>query len=96
MTDKVLGWTDYPFKSLGDKVYREAPIRPCEVLSYDGDKYVTILVAGMKEEVKAGYVYETAGRFGQAKAISQDVLEKLYPYERSDKWPYVKRKEESK
>ena len=70
----VKAFTDYPFVLLGDKDGEEAPIRSCHVLSYDGDKYCTILVDGLKTEIKAGYLYRTQGRLGVAEAINPQAL----------------------
>ena len=50
-------FTDYPFESLGDTDGEEAPIRQVEVLYYDGDKRCGIVVKGLVEEVKTGYLY---------------------------------------
>lgn len=53
------GFTDYPFEELGDTLGRRAPTRPCEILSWDTDKYCRILVAGHEAEIKAGYIYRS-------------------------------------
>jgi hypothetical protein len=53
-------WTDYPIEALGDKPkmpYPGVPIREVVVLSYDGDKYATVEVEGVRVEVKVGYLY---------------------------------------
>lgn len=50
-------YTDYPFTFLGDVEYQKAPMREINVLSYDGDKYCVITVAGIDTEIKLGYVY---------------------------------------
>ena len=50
-------YTDYPFYKLGDKPFNKAPVRPIRVISYDDNKYCQIIVNGIKEEIKAGYVY---------------------------------------
>jgi hypothetical protein len=71
------GWTDYPFVALGDTEGMEAPIRECEVLSYDGDKRVTIMVEGLRETIKAAYVYMVHGRCGCVPAISRRILMSL-------------------
>ena len=70
-------WTDYPFTSLGDKPYVEAPIRKCQLVSYDGDKYVTIAIGGTRYSIKAGYVYRKPGRCGDVPSVSHRVLNKL-------------------
>ena len=56
-------WTDYPIEELGDTPGMLAPIRQVTLLSYDGDKYVKVEVAGIKTEFKSGYLYTEAGRF---------------------------------
>lgn len=58
-------WTDYPFDFLGDKPNFKAPVRPVWVVSYDGNKYVKIIVSGVEAEVKSGYIYEKPGRLGE-------------------------------
>ena len=58
-------YTDYPFASLGDEPYKIAPVREIEIIEYDQNKYVRILVEGIEEEIKAGYIYEKAGRYGE-------------------------------
>lgn len=55
-------YTDYPLIGLGDVEYKEAPIREVEFVSYDGDKYVTVLYDGIEYEFKSGYLYKTPGR----------------------------------
>ena len=70
-------WTDYPFTDLGDEPYVNAPIRECELVSYDGDKYVRIRAGGKLRGVKAGYVYPKPGRCGEVPSVSRRVLNKL-------------------
>jgi hypothetical protein len=62
-------FTDYPFTALGDISGKKAPVRECKVLSYDGDKYCTVKVAGLVQEVKACYVYKKRGRFGKVESV---------------------------
>lgn len=80
----VTGWTDYPIVELGDISGKRAPIRRVEVLSYDGDKYVTIQVMGTKvvTSFKCGYLYQTKGRCGDVKVISRLKLERMVEVER--------------
>ena len=52
-------YTDYPFTKLGDKEGQEAPLREIEVLEYDGNKYCRILVDGIEEWIKSGYIYKS-------------------------------------
>lgn len=70
-------WTDYPFEELGDKPNEYAPVRECDVLSYDGDKYCWIVVDGVKEEIKAGYIYQRPGRLGEVPSLSRRQLAEL-------------------
>jgi len=58
-------YTDCPIKELGDIGGELAPIRECEILSYDGNKYCVILVEGVKSEIKSGYLYKKHGRIGE-------------------------------
>lgn len=62
-------WTDYPIAELGDAPGREAPVRACEVLGWDGDKYALVVVAGVRASFKIGYVYDRPGRCGQVPAV---------------------------
>jgi hypothetical protein len=70
-------YTDYPFTFLGDIEGQIAPIRECEVLSYDGDKYCKIIVEGHTTEIKAGYIYPVPGRCGEVKSIDIGLIKKL-------------------
>lgn len=65
-------WTDYPFTALGDTPGQEAPVRPCQVIGYDGDKYCKIAILGSVMEVKRGYIYRREGRCGDAPALTHD------------------------
>ena len=58
-------YTDYPIKELGDIPKERAPIRPINVISYDGNKYCVIYVGGVSVEIKSGYIYSNAGRIGE-------------------------------
>lgn len=70
-------WTDYPFESLGDIAGKRAPIRPIQVLSFDGNKYCKVLVEGVVEWIKCGYIYQRAGRCGEVPTIKTRALKKL-------------------
>ena len=70
-------WTDYPFTQLGDEAGKEAPIRPIDVLSYDGDKYCYIVVEGIHTEIKSGYIYNEPGRCQQVKSLTVKQLREL-------------------
>jgi hypothetical protein len=68
-------YTDYPFVELGDVPHTKAPVRECEVLSWDGDKYAKIICGGKKLEVKVGYLYNKPGRLSMASIIDPNKLE---------------------
>ncbi len=57
--------TDYPILYFGDKAGKEAPMRPCIVDKYDGNKYVHVIVYELgttrtsSETIKSGYLYNT-------------------------------------
>lgn len=72
-------YTDYPFSELGDDHNRPARIRQVRVVGYDRDKYATIVVEQRTLTVKAGYLYITKGRCGEAKVISIERL-RLLPF----------------
>jgi hypothetical protein len=67
---KMKAYTDYPFVSLGDTAGQLAPVREIEVVKFDGNKYVKIIVDGVQEEIKYGYIYQTPGRFGDVKMVA--------------------------
>lgn len=75
----MFAYTDYPITRLGDKPGREAPVRQCTILSYDSDKYCEILVEGIVESVKAGYLYKSPGRLGEVPNITLEELNYLEP-----------------
>lgn len=64
-------WTDYPITSLGDIAGQPAPVRPCDVLSYDGNKYCVCIVGDVRETIKAGYLYTREGRYGEVPPITR-------------------------
>ena len=70
-------WTDYPFAHLQDEAGKKAPVREIEVLSYDGDKYCRVRVCGHEDEIKAGYIYQREGRFGEVPQLTREHLAKL-------------------
>jgi hypothetical protein len=70
----MIAWTDYPIIELGDTAGVEAPIRQCEVLSYDRNKYCLVWVAGVEVEIKAGYLYREAGRCGETPRLTPTQL----------------------
>lgn len=67
-------WTDYPFTRLGDEPFKEAPVREVEVLTYDGDKYCTVMIEGDRFDVKRGYLYQSPGCFGEVPVITDQQL----------------------
>ncbi|WP_323016414.1 hypothetical protein [Castellaniella sp.] len=74
-------WTDYPFKTLGDKPYELAPIRHVKILGWDGNKYVLVrdietgVVLG---SVKCGYLYRNRARLGHgAKPVNPRKIERF-------------------
>lgn len=70
-------YTDYPISKLGDTPYEKAPIRRCNILSYDGSLYCKVEVGGVVEEIKSGYLYTAFGRYGDVPNISYKELDKL-------------------
>lgn len=59
-------YTDYPILSLGDVAGEEAPIREVIILYYDQDKRCKVLVGGVEEEIKTGYLYTKPVRSDEA------------------------------
>lgn len=70
-------YTDYPFESLGDAPSERAPIREIKVISYDGNKYCSILVEGKMENIKGGYIYKRRGYCGDIPSLSKKLLRQL-------------------
>ncbi len=70
-------FTDYPFAALGDVAGQEAPIRAVGILAYDGDKMAMVEIDGQRLQVKAGYLYQAAGRSGQVPPLTQRQLRML-------------------
>jgi hypothetical protein len=76
----ITAWTDYPFEQLHDLPYQTAPVRPCEVLTYDGNKYCLVRVEGHIAEIKSGYLYTQPGRkedIQTAPIVAREALCKL-------------------
>lgn len=67
-------YTDYPFVQLGDAPNQPAPVREIDAVEYDGDKYMTVTVEGVTTQIKAGYCYQTPGRFGTVPALTRRQL----------------------
>lgn len=59
-------YTDYPILELGDISGEEAPIREVKILYYDGDKRCKVIVEGVQEEIKTGYLYTAPVRSDEA------------------------------
>ncbi|WP_391560676.1 hypothetical protein [Robertmurraya sp.] len=59
-------FTDYPILELGDISGEEAPIREVKILHYDGDKRCKVIVEGVQEEIKTGYLYKAPARYDEA------------------------------
>lgn len=80
--------TDYPIAELGDIPNVEAPVRECEVLTWNRDKYVDVRVDGVLANIKRGYVYSQPGRLGEVPQVSESALSTLprslaeYAYDR--------------
>lgn len=70
-------YTDYPITQLGDEPFKEAPIRECELLHYDDDKYCYVKVNGINVEIKRGYIYPQYGRCGDVDPISLTQINEL-------------------
>ncbi len=70
-------FTDYPITELGDEEFKESPIRECELLSYDDNKYCYVKVEGIEKEIKRCYIYPQKGRFGEIDCVSIDEIKEL-------------------
>ena len=64
----IKAYTDYPFPELGDEGGL-GPVRHCEILTWDRDKYCTILVFYVNEDgdvmghianIKQHYLFKTS------------------------------------
>jgi hypothetical protein len=73
----VKAWTDYPLEWMGDEPGKKAPVREVDVLSYDGNKRCRAVVGGRECEIKAGYIYQRAGRIGEVPALTRGQLSAL-------------------
>lgn len=71
------GWTDYPIAELGDTPGKIAPIRRAKAISSDRDKYLEVIVEGVRIFIKAGYFYAGPGRAGQVRTFSWTILNRL-------------------
>lgn len=74
---RLAGFTDYPIEALGDLPARIAPIRACQVIAYDANKYCAVIVHGSCVLIKRCYVYRREGRLYEVPAFSHCRLVKL-------------------
>jgi hypothetical protein len=70
-------FTDHPITELGDKEFVEAPIRECELLSFDDNKYCYVKVEGIEKEIKRCYIYPQKGRCGDVDCVSIEEIKEL-------------------
>lgn len=70
-----MAYTDYPIIELGDIPNKKAPIRECNPIDYDGDKYATVEVEGVTVSFKAGYIYTTPCRCGEGVVVNPSTYE---------------------
>ena len=70
-------FTDHPISELGDKEFEEAPIRECELISYDDNKYCYVKVEGIEKEIKRCYIYPQKGRYGDVDCVSIEEIKEL-------------------
>lgn len=71
----MIAYTDYPLYP--NERGKLARVRTVKVISYDGDKYVTITHDGESFEIKAGYLYSKPGRLGEVPVIDLSNLERI-------------------
>lgn len=64
-------WTDYPITQLGDRPHAEAPVREVEIISYDRNKYCQVLVGGVIDSIKRGYIYRKPGRYREVRIVDE-------------------------
>lgn len=79
-------YTDYPFESLGDTAGERAPIRKCQILTWDHNKYCDILVLfedddgdlrGYINNIKQFYLYKNEARLEDGVQFTYKELESL-------------------
>jgi hypothetical protein len=68
-------YTDYPFIDFGDIPGKKAPIRKVMPMSYDGNKYVKVLVDGVYSEIKSCYIYTKYGRCGDVPVFNPNNID---------------------
>ena len=67
-------YTDFPITELGDNEFTKAPIRECEVLSYDDERSLYIKVENVFKTVKRSFVYTKEGRFTEVESITDEEI----------------------
>lgn len=77
--DEEIYYTDYPITELGDEEYKEAPVRGCQIKSFDGNKRCIITVEGVSTEIKACYIYKDKGRLGEVPHVTVEELLIKFP-----------------
>ena len=82
-------FTDHPITELGDEEFKEAPIRQCELISYDDNKYCYVKVEGIEKEIKRCYIYSQKGRCGEVDCISVDEIKELLKEEPKQEYEYI-------
>lgn len=70
-------YTNYPIEKLGDILGKRAPVRKCNILFYDEDKYVDIFIEGVITRIKRGYVCRTKRLTKKCRGITHRSLIKL-------------------
>ena len=78
MSSEIINaWTDHPVTQLGDELGQFGPVRPCTVISYDGDRYCKVIIEGVNLTISRNYVYTEPGRFHLAQPVPRIALERL-------------------
>lgn len=79
-------YTDYPFTELGDTAGEKAPIRKCQILTWDRNKYCDILVLfedddgdlrGHINNIKQFYLYKNEAQIDDGIQFTDKELEEL-------------------
>ncbi|MFY8160828.1 MAG: hypothetical protein ACOVNU_05820 [Candidatus Kapaibacteriota bacterium] len=83
-------FTDYPITELGDEEFKEAPIRQCELLSYDDNKYCYVKVEGIEKEIKRCYIYSQKGRCGEVDCVSIEEVKDINFWRNNAEEDYLK------
>lgn len=66
--------TNYCFPELGDERYTagKAPVRPCKILGYDGDKRLLIEVGGIIASAHRAYVNPSRRKLARLQATKRE------------------------